>query len=90
MKFYYYYLWQSVSVTKSGEIGDREVQAKYRTIIDLWEKLLILLIDFVNAYIDSLSNGSLERINEACYTKTHDISFILESLTDELRQALIF
>ena len=39
------------------------------------------LNDFVNAYIYSLSNESLERINDVCDTKTYDISFIIESLT---------
>ena len=53
-------------------------------------KVVELLIDFVNAYSDSLSDGSLERIYEVYDTKTHDISFIFESLTNELRQASVF
>ena len=53
-------------------------------------KAVELLIDIVNVYTDSLSNEQLERINNVCDTKTHDISFILESLTDEIREASIF
>ena len=56
----------------------------------IFKKAVELLIDIVNAYTDSLSNEQLERINTVCDTKTHDISFILESLTDEIREASIF
>ena len=56
----------------------------------IMRKAVELLIDIVNVYTDSLSKEQLERINNVCDTKTYDISFILESLTDEIREADLF
>ena len=56
----------------------------------IMRKAVELLINIVNTYTDSLSNEQLERINEVCDTKKNEISFILESLTDEIKKAAIF
>ena len=81
------YMRKKTQKQKQEKINEQQIR-QHRD--EVMKNAVELLIEIINVYSDSLSNESLNRISEVCDTKNYDISFILESLTNEISQSAIF
>jgi hypothetical protein len=71
---------------------NRSKQQKQKKINDavIMKNAVELLIDIINAYSKFFTDEQLTSIRDICDTKKNEISYILQNITNEIRQTIRF